>query len=153
MYNWVHGYPRGHSRKFACVSCNSLEGSGDPVNVLKPFFRISSITELKRSGLSMERKLNRTATLWNSFKSSPSRRLLSSPTSGESCHFAVLRISLIWLALAPPTSSVSGFATSEASGESQYLQGAGNMLQTQFVLDSPLFQCKCSTQEADCPRL
>ena len=83
--------------------------------VLKPFFRNSSITELKRSGLSMARKLNRTATLWNSFKSSPSRRLLSSPTSGEPCHFAVLRSSLIWLALGPPTSSISGFATSEAS--------------------------------------
>ena len=50
------------------------------------------------------------------FNSSPVRRSSSSLTSsGGSCHFAVLRNSLIWLALGPPTSSVPGGAAPSAS--------------------------------------
>ena len=62
------------------------------------------------------RKLNLAATLWNNFSSSPVRRSSSSSiSSGESRHFAVLRNSLISLALGPPASSVSGVATPRAS--------------------------------------
>ena len=79
-------------------------------------FRINSFTEYKRSGLSMVRKLNLAATLWNSFNHSPVRRSPSSLTSsGGRAIFAVLRSSLIWLALGPPTSSVPGVATPSAS--------------------------------------
>ena len=38
-------------------------------------------------------------------------------------------------------------------GQSQSIQGAGNMLLVWLVLDSPLSQCQRSTQETDCPRL
>ena len=66
--------------------------------------------------LSIARKLNLAATLWNSFNSSPVRRSSSSLTSsGGSCHFAVLNSSLIWLALGPPRWSVPGVATPSAS--------------------------------------
>ena len=47
-------------------------------------FRTNSFTEYKGSGLSMARKLNRAATLWNSFSSPPVRRSSSSLiSSGE----------------------------------------------------------------------
>ena len=50
------------------------------------------------------------------FNSSPAKRSSSTLTSsGGSSHFAVLRNSLIWLALGPPTSSVPGVATPFAS--------------------------------------
>ena len=69
-------------------------------------FRINSFTEYKRSGLSMARKIEfRRYTI--SFNSCPVRRSSSSLTpSGGSCHFAVPRNSLIWLASGPPTSSI-----------------------------------------------
>ena len=92
-------------------------------------FSASTFFQYKRSGLST-RKWNLAATHWNSFNSSPVSRSSSSlASSGGSCHFAVLRSSLIWLALGPPTSSVPRVATPSVSiGQSQSLQGEEDML-------------------------
>ena len=66
-------------------------------------FRINSFTECPQRGN------------WHS-GTAPVRRSSSSLTSsGGSCHFAILRSSLVWLALGPPTSSVPEVATPSAS--------------------------------------
>ena len=152
LCNWVHGCLQV-IRGYLIVYRATLLRAVSPAYVVKAIFRINSFTEYKRSGLSIEKKLNLAATIWNRFNSSPVRRSSSSSltSSRGSCHFAVLRNSLIWLALGPPASSWSRYTPS--IGQSQSLQGGGDMLLVWFVLVSPLSQCQCSTQEADCPRL
>ena len=74
---------------------------------------------------------------WNSFNYSPVRRSSSSLTShGGSCHFAVLRNSLIWLALGPPTSSVPAVATPSASVNPKAFKARETCLLAWLVLDS-----------------
>ena len=94
------------------------------------------------------------ATLWNNFSFSPVRRLSSSSiSSGVSRHFAVQRNSTD-LACFGPTHVVGSKSHHNLRiGQSQSLQGARDMQLVWFVLDSPLSQCQCSGQEADCPRL
>ena len=145
LFNWVHGcLPvfRGYLIVYratllqACRSCVRSEA----------VFRINTFTEYKVSGLSIVRKLNLAATLWNSLNSSVVRRSSSSPTSsGGLCHLAVLRSSLIWLAWAHPRRRFRSRHTLSI-GQSQGLQGAGNMLLVWLVLNSPL------SMSVFCPR-
>ena len=111
LSSWVHGFLqliRGYLIVYRATLLRAMRSCarGDAI------FRINSFTEYKRSDLSMTRKLNRAAALWNNFSSSPVRRASSSLTSsGGLCHFAILRSSLTSLALGPPTSSVPGVPT------------------------------------------
>ena len=115
LSNWVHGYLQVIREYLIVYRAPLLRAVRSCVRG-EAIFRISSFTEYKRSGLSIAKTLNLAATLWNSFNSSPVRRSSPSLTSSSgSCHFAVLRSSLIWLALDPPTSSVPGVATPLAS--------------------------------------
>ena len=113
-------------------------------------FRINSITAYKRYGLSMVKKLNRAAALWNSFSSSPVRRSSSVISSGGSRHFAV---SAQLACLKAAASSVLGVATPRASVSPRTFRARETMLLVWLVLNSPLSQCQCSSQENDCPRL
>ena len=115
LSNWVHGYLQV-IRWYLIVYRATLLRAVRSCVCGEAIFRINSFTQYKRSGLSIARKLNLAATLWNSFNSSPVRRSSFPLTSsGGLCHFAVLRRSLIWLALGPPTSMVPGVATPLAS--------------------------------------
>ena len=117
-------------------------------------FRINSCTDYKRSGLSIARKLNLAVTLWNNFSSSPVRRSSSSSiSSGGSRHFAVLRNSLISLALGPPGSSLPGVATHRALVSPSAFEARETCCWSCSYSISPLSQGQCSTQETDCPRL
>ena len=127
IVQWVHEYLQV-IRGYLIVYRATLLRAGRSCVRGEAILRINSFTDYKRSGLSMARKLNVSAARWNSFNSSPVRRSSSSLSSfGGSCHFAVLRSSLIWLALGPPTSSVPGVATPLAS-VSHSFQGAGDVL-------------------------
>ena len=115
LSNWAHGHLQV-IRGYLIVYRSTLLRAVRSCVRVEAIFRISSFTEYKRSALSIAMKLNLAATLWNSFNSFPVRWSSSSLTSsGLSCHFAVLRNSLIWLALGPPTSSVPRVATLSAS--------------------------------------
>ena len=89
--------------------------------MVKPFFASTLLLSTRDLACPWQGKLNLAATLWNSFNSCPVRRSSSSLTpSGGSCHFAVPRNSLIWLASGPPTSSIPGL------GQSQSFQVCGD---------------------------
>ena len=114
LSNWVYGYLlviRGYLIVYGATLLRAVRSRvrGEAI------FRINSFTEYKRTGLSIARKLNLAATLWNNNSSPVRRSSYSLTSSGRSCHFAVLRNPLIWLALGPPTSSVPGVATPLAS--------------------------------------
>ena len=102
LSNWVHEYLQV-IRWYLIVYRATLFRAVRSCVSGEAIFRINSFTEHKKSGLSIARKLNLAATLWNSFNSSPVRRSSSSLTSsGGSCNFPVLRRSLIWLPWAHP---------------------------------------------------
>ena len=82
----------------------------------KAIFRINSFTEYKRSGLSMARKLNLAATLWNSFNSSPNEKIIFlSDLFWRIVPFCRSAQLTDLTGFGPPTSSVPGVATPLAS--------------------------------------
>ena len=94
LSNWVHGHLQV-IRWYLIVHRATLQRAVRPCVRGEAIFRINSLTEYKRSGLSIANKFNLAATLWNSFNTSPVRRSSSSLTSsGGSCHFAVPRNSV-----------------------------------------------------------
>ena len=102
----------------------------------------------------MARKLNRAATLWNSFSSfSRERIILLFDFFRKLAPFCLsARIAdLTCVKAAHIIGSSSGHTPSV--GQSQNLQGARSMLLVWLVLHSPLSHCQCSSQETDCPRI
>ena len=73
LSNWVHGYLQV-IRWYLIVYRATLLSAVRSCVRGEAIFRINSFTEYKRSGLSIAKKLNLAATLWNSFNSSPVRR-------------------------------------------------------------------------------
>ena len=114
LCNGVHGYLQAIRGYLMVYRATLLRAIRSPARG-EAIFRISPFTEYKRSGLSIARKFNLAATLWNKFNSSPVRTSSSSLiSSGGSRHFAILCNSLISLALGPPETKVPGVATFRA---------------------------------------
>ena len=122
LSNWVHGYLQVIHGYLIVHRATLLRAVRSCVRG-EAIFRIRSFTEYEKPGLSLATKLNLAATLQNSLRSSPVRSSPSSLISSrDSFYFAVLRNSLISLALGPPASSVPGVATPRRIGQSQSLQ-------------------------------